>query len=55
MKRHARLNTIGKKPPCAYTREEMAESMHEAEADYVAGRYVLPMNYVLYPYSGECR
>ena len=30
----------GKRRPCAYTREEMAESLHEAEADYKAGRYV---------------
>ena len=30
----------GKQRPCAYTREEMAESLHEAEADYKAGRYV---------------
>ena len=30
----------GKRYPCAYTREEMAESLHEAEADYKAGRYV---------------
>ena len=31
----------GNRRPCAYTREEMAESLHEAEADYKAGRYVL--------------
>ena len=30
-----------KKRPCAYTREEMAESLREAEADYKAGRYVI--------------
>ena len=30
----------GKRRPCAYTREEMAESLREAEADYKAGRYV---------------
>ena len=30
----------GKRYPCAYTREEMAESLREAEADYKAGRYV---------------
>ena len=30
----------GKKRPCAYSYEEMAASLHEAEEDYHAERYV---------------